>query len=168
VTDLSGPARRNSVAHPRAGHPQWQAGPPARERKRPILTPSAVALDPAQNWTATAAQAAASKKADDIVNIDVGEVLAITDSFVICSAGNDRLVRTIAEEIERQIKELGGPAPLRIEGLREAQWVLLDYGYFVVHVFLEETRQFYNLERLWADAPRVAWEQPAVAVAVAE
>ena len=83
-------------------------------------------------------------------------VLAITDSFLIASAPNERLVRAIAEEIERQIKDLGGPAPLRVEGLREGDWVLLDYGDFVVHVFREETRRFYDLERLWSDAPRMA------------
>jgi ribosome-associated protein len=92
----------------------------------------------------------------------------ITDSFVITSAPNDRLVRTIAEEVERRVKEAGGPAPLRVEGLREAEWVLLDYGDFVVHVFLEETRRFYDLERLWADAPRVEWEEAMPALAASE
>ncbi len=103
-----------------------------------------------------AANAALAKKADDVVILEVGSVLAITDAFVIASAPNDRLVRTIAEEVERQIKEAGGPGPLRVEGMREAEWILLDYGDFVVHVFREETRRFYDLERLWADAPRVA------------
>ena len=103
-----------------------------------------------------AATAALAKKADDVVILEVGPVLAITDSFVIASAPNDRLVRAIAEEVEKQIKDAGGPGPLRVEGLREAEWILLDYGDFVVHVFREETRRFYDLERLWADAPRVA------------
>ena len=115
-------------------------------------------LDSTHRWCEAAAQAASSKKGDDIVILDVGSVLVITDSFVITSAPNERLVRTIAEEVEKRIKEEGGPAPLRAEGVREAEWVLLDYGDFVVHVFLEETRRFYDLERLWADAPRVAWE----------
>jgi ribosome-associated protein len=106
-----------------------------------------------------AARAAASKKGEDPVILDVGAVLAITDSFVITSAGNDRLVRSIAEDIEKEVKEAGGPAPRRVEGLREGEWVLLDFGDFVVHVFLEETRRFYDLERLWADAPRVPWEE---------
>jgi ribosome-associated protein len=113
------------------------------------------------NWVEVAAQAAASKKADDVVILEVGEILAITDSFVIASAPNDRLVRTIAEEVEKQIKELGGPGPLRIEGKREGEWVLLDYGDFVVHVFREDTRRFYDLERLWSDAPRLTWEAAA-------
>jgi ribosome-associated protein len=125
-------------------------------------------LESVHHWCEVAAQAAASKKGDDIVILDVGAVLVITDSFVITSAPNDRLVRTIAEEVERRIKEAGGPAPLRVEGLREAEWVLLDYGDFVVHVFLEETRRFYDLERLWADAPRVEWEETLPAFAASE
>jgi len=95
-------------------------------------------------------------------------VLAITDSFVITSAPNDRLVRGIADAIEMAVKEAGGPGPLRVEGLREGQWVLLDYGDFVVHVFLEETRSFYDLERLWRDAPRVDWRAEPRGVAAGE
>jgi len=115
-------------------------------------------LETTHRWCEIAAQAAASKKGDDIVILDVGHVLVITDSFVITSAPSDRLVRTIAEEIEKRVKEEGGPGPRRIEGLREGEWVLLDYGDFVVHVFLDETRRFYDLERLWSDAPRVPWD----------
>jgi ribosome-associated protein len=115
-------------------------------------------LDQVHRWCALAAQAAADKKSADTVILDVGEVLAITDAFVITSAPNDRHVRTIVEEIEKQLKDAGGPSPLRVEGLREAQWVLLDYGDFVVHVFLDEIRSFYDLERLWSDAPRFPWE----------
>jgi ribosome-associated protein len=115
-------------------------------------------------WADVAAAAAAAKKGDDIVLFDVGAILAITDTFVITSAPNVRLVRAIVEEVEAEIKVAGGPSPIRIEGLREAQWVLMDYGDFVVHVFLEEIRRFYDLERLWADAPRTLWveERPAV------
>jgi len=112
-----------------------------------------------------AARAASSKKGDDTVVLEVGHVLAITDAFVITSAGNDRLVRTIAEEVERQVKEAGGPGPLRVEGLSDARWVLLDYGDFVVHVFLDEVRRYYDLERLWSDAPRVEWEEGPQAAA---
>jgi len=105
-----------------------------------------------------AAGAASSKTDDPTVVLDVGDLLGITDHFVITSGTNVRQVRTIAEEIERRIKELGGAAPRCVEGLDDARWVLLDYGQFVVHVFLDEARQYYNLERLWSDAPRV--EQP--------
>lgn len=97
--------------------------------------------------------AAADKKAKDIVVIDVGPFLAITDHFVICSAPSDRQVRTIAEEVERKLKEDERP-PIRSEGSPETGWVLVDYGDFVVHVFTDEMRAYYDLERLWKDAPR--------------
>src|SRR5579871_5485598 len=125
-------------------------------------------LEETHHWAEVAAQAAASKKADDIVILDVGAVLVITDTFVIASASNDRLVRTIAEEVEKRLKEEGRGGPRRVEGMREAEWVLLDYGEFVVHVFLEETRRFYDLERLWSDAPRVPWEERVPARASGE
>jgi ribosome-associated protein len=80
---------------------------------------------------------------------------------VITSGSNLRQVRTIAEEIELRVKEQGGGSPRYVEGLNDARWVLLDYGQFVVHVFLEEARQYYDLERLWADAPRVERSGPA-------
>jgi ribosome-associated protein len=132
------------------------------------LDPSLSDLEQTHHWAEVAAQAAASKKADDIVILDVGEVLVITDTFVITSAPNDRLVRTIAEEVEKQLKEHGRGGPRRIEGMREAEWVLLDYGEFVVHVFLEETRRFYDLERLWSDAPRVPFVERVPARAAGE
>jgi ribosome-associated protein len=117
--------------------------------------------DRSTDLAVVAARAAAGKKGEDVVVLEVGQILAITDSFVIASAGNDRLVRTIAEEVEAQVKEAGGPGPLRVEGKADARWILLDYGDFVVHVFLDEVRRYYDLERLWADAPRLDWEGDA-------
>ena len=105
-----------------------------------------------------AAGAASSKTDDPTVVLDVGDLLGITDHFVITSGTNVRQVRTIAEEIELQSKSPEAAAPRCVEGLDDARWVLLDYGQFVVHVFLDEARHYYNLERLWSDAPRV--EQP--------
>ena len=102
----------------------------------------------------TAARAAAAKKGEDIIVLEVGGVLAITDVFVITSAPNARLVKTIVEEVEKQVKA-DGASPLSVEGLHDAQWVLLDYGDFVVHVFLDEVRRYYDLERLWSDVPRI-------------
>jgi ribosome-associated protein len=118
---------------------------------------SAASLDDVRELARVAARAAADKKGEDTVILEVGSVLAITDAFVITSASNERLVRTIADEIEAKVKDAGGPSPIRIEGLSDAQWVLVDYGDFVVHVFLSETRRYYDLERLWADAPVVEW-----------
>jgi len=115
------------------------------------------AADDTTTWVALAAATADSKQGADTVVLEVGEVLAITDAFVITSASNPRLVRTIAEEIETRITAAGGPKPLRAEGLDDLRWVLLDYGTFVVHVFLDETRRYYELERLWADVARLDW-----------
>jgi ribosome-associated protein len=112
-----------------------------------------------------AARAAEDKLGKDTVVIDVGNVLAITEFFVITSAANDRQVKAVVDEVQHKLREAGGGRPLRVEGLEDASWVLLDYGAFVVHVFLDETRQFYELERLWRDMPRLTWEptpRPAV------
>ena len=105
-----------------------------------------------------AATAANDKKATDIVVLDVGDIIGIVDVFVITSASNTRQVRTIVDEIERQVREQSGGKPRSVEGLDDASWVLVDYGDVVIHVFLDETREFYGLERLWADAARVPWE----------
>lgn len=121
---------------------------------------SAATLDDVRQWARVAAMAAAEKKGEETLILEVGSVLAITDSFVITSASNDRLVRTIADEVEAKVKESGGPGPIRVEGLDDARWVLLDYGDFVVHVFLDEVRRYYDLERLWADAPVIEWAVP--------
>jgi ribosome-associated protein len=117
--------------------------------------------DQVREWARTAARAASAKGGDETVIIEVGAVLAITDAFVISSGRNTRQVRTIAEEVEARLKVEGGISPLRVEGLGDSRWVLLDYGDLVIHVFLDETREFYDLERLWSDAPRVAWEDEA-------
>ena len=108
-----------------------------------------------------AARAADGKKGDDIIVLDVGDIIVVVECFVITSASNTRLVRTIVEEIERQVFEQTGEKPRAVEGLRDASWVLLDYGDLVVHVFLSETREFYGLERLWSDAARIAWNDAA-------
>jgi ribosome-associated protein len=117
--------------------------------------------DQVRQWARTAARAASAKGGDDTVILEVGEVLAITDAFVVTSGRNSRQVKTIAEEVEARLKVEGGISPLRVEGLGDSQWVLLDYGDLVVHVFLDETRSYYDLERLWSDAPRVAWQDEA-------
>jgi ribosome-associated protein len=104
-----------------------------------------------------AAQAADSKLGERTVILSVGDALGITEAFVITSGGNARQVRTIADEVELQLKKAEGRAPMRIEGLDDARWVLMDYGDFLVHVFVDEAREYYDLEHLWADAPRIAW-----------
>ena len=104
-----------------------------------------------------AAQAAAAKKGVDIVILDVSELIGITDYFVIVSGNTERQVRTIVEEVEKRLRE-EGVKPYRREGEREQRWVLIDYLDVVVHVFHQEDRDFYNLERLWSDAPVIPFE----------
>ena len=108
---------------------------------------------------AVAAAAASAKKGSDIVALDVGDILSITDAFVITSASNVRQVRTIVDEVEKAMKDQLSAPPTSVEGLDDATWVLLDFGDIVVHVFLDETRAYYELERLWADAPQIDWER---------
>jgi ribosome-associated protein len=125
-------------------------------RQLPVtLSPT---IDDIRHWCTVAAGAASAKKGQDPVILAVGPILVITDAFVITSGENPRQVRTMVEEIELRIKLAGGPAPLRVEGLDDARWVLMDYGDFVVHVFLAEARQFYELERLWADVEQWSWQ----------
>lgn len=112
----------------------------------------------------TAAEAAAEKQATDVLVLDVGDIIGITEAFVLASAGNRRLVKAIVDEIEEQLRVLHGVGPRGVEGLDDLRWVLMDYGDFVVHVFDEEVREFYGLERLWGDAPTVWRETEAPAV----
>lgn len=98
-----------------------------------------------------AARAAADKKANDVVILDVANQTVVTDFFVICSGNSRPQVQAIVENVEEKLNE-AGVQPQHIEGYERAQWVLLDYGSFVVHVFMQREREFYNLERLWGDA----------------
>ncbi|MEY3361492.1 MAG: hypothetical protein RL531_1211 [Actinomycetota bacterium] len=111
-----------------------------------------------------AAEAAAEKKANEVIVLAVGDILGITEAFVVASASNGRQVRAIVDEVEEQVRVLHGSTPRSVEGLDDAGWVLMDYGDFVVHVFLDETREFYALERLWSDAPTIWREADAPAV----
>ncbi|MGH2794278.1 MAG: ribosome silencing factor [Actinomycetota bacterium] len=106
----------------------------------------------------TAARAAAEKKASDVVVLDVRELIVITDYFVIASGGTERHVRTISEEVEHALA-VKGIKPVRREGLQQGRWALIDFVDIVVHVFTTEERDYYELERLWKDAPRTRWEQ---------
>ncbi len=115
-------------------------------------------IDEIEEWVRLAALAADDKKADDTIIIDVGDVFAVTDYFVITSGSNPRQVHAIVDGIEEDLAAAGGPRPLRVEGKEEREWVLMDYGPFVVHVFHRDQRAFYQLEKLWGDRPRVEWE----------
>ena len=101
-----------------------------------------------------AGRAADAKKAERTLILRVAEVLGITYYFVITSASNRRLVRTVIEAVEEEVRAATGRSPLRTEGVSEQQWVLVDYGDVVVHVFAEEIRMYYEIERLYQDVPR--------------
>ena len=116
------------------------------------------ATDHAVSLVHTAARAASDKLAQHIVAFDVSDELAITDAFLLASASNDRQVKSIVDEVEDKLREIGA-TPIRREGERDGRWVLIDYGDVVVHVQHEEERQFYALERLWRDCPLI--ELPA-------
>lgn len=105
-----------------------------------------------------AAQAAADKKARDILVLDVSDRLVITDCFVIASAPNERQVQAIVDNIEEKLLAIG-TKPVRREGTGQGRWVLLDYVDVVVHVQHSEERSFYGLERLWKDCPRMGFTE---------
>ncbi len=104
-----------------------------------------------------AARAASDKKAEDILVMDMREVMVLTDYFVICSGNTDRQVGSIREAVEERLAAMGRK-PARREGERHRRWVLLDYVDVVVHIFRAEERAYYEIERLWKDAPLVEWE----------
>lgn len=115
---------------------------------------------PPRELAAVAADALDAKQGRDIVLLDMGRLLEILDLFVIASGGSKRQVRTLAEEVDTRLEE-HGRVPIRVEGMDTAEWVLLDYGDLAIHIFQPEAREFYALERLWGDAPRVSWMPPA-------
>jgi ribosome-associated protein len=105
-----------------------------------------------------AAAAALDKKATNLDVLAVAELTSIADYFVICSATNERQAQAIADNVVDQLRTEMSVKPLLIEGTVPGRWVLLDFGDFIVHIFTEEVRRFYGLERLWGDAPNVTAE----------
>jgi ribosome-associated protein len=103
-------------------------------------------------WMALAA--AADKKAIDMVVLDLREIASFTDYFVIASGTNERQVQAISDSVVETLKQAGSPV-IRVEGYKTAEWILLDYGDFVMHIFGDKARKFYDLERLWREAKRV-------------
>ena len=97
------------------------------------------------------------KKGTDILVLPVGEIVGITEYFVIATASNVRQVGAIVDAVLGEVREATGRGPLRSEGVREKQWVLVDYGDVVVHVFADEARRFYEIERLYKDLAPVQW-----------
>jgi ribosome-associated protein len=121
------------------------------------------ASERAREMALSAAQAAADKKAHDIVIIDVADQMVITDAFVLASAPNERQVQSIVDAIEEALVNLPEKAkPVRREGERSGRWVLLDYIDIVVHVQHTEEREFYALDRLWKDCPTIPFVDRAL------
>lgn len=111
------------------------------------------ATDRALELIRTAAAAADERSGFDLVGLDVSENMPLTDAFLLVSGRNERMVLSIADEVEERLRVDHGQKALRREGLQLGRWVLLDFGDIVVHVFHEEDRLFYGLERIWRDAP---------------
>jgi ribosome-associated protein len=109
-----------------------------------------------------AADAIFEKKGTDIVLLDVEKAFFLSDVFVIATGSSRTNVQALADHVEERIKETHNVKPLRVEGRTEGEWVLVDYGDIIVHLFQSAAREYYSLERLWGDAERIRWEEPAV------
>lgn len=105
-----------------------------------------------------AVRAAESRKATDVRILDLREITSFTDFFILCSVSNPRQAHAVCDEIEKQLKGMG-ELPVSIEGYQAAEWILMDYGDFIVHIFSETARAYYDLERLWRHAKIVAADQ---------
>jgi ribosome-associated protein len=140
--------KHNSTVKEQSLHPAT-AG---RSQHKPIpKTEQAEELD---ERILTALNAASDKKAIDTIVLDLREIASFTDYFVITCGNNERQVQAISDEVFERLKRAGSPAA-RVEGYKTAEWILLDYGDFIVHVFEDKARKFYDLERLWRESKRV-------------
>ena len=140
--------KQNSTVKEQSLHPQ----PNARTQTQPA---AAVAGSDLDERLLTALHAASEKKAIEPVVLDLREIASFTDYFVIVSGANERQVQAISDEVYETLKKSGETAA-RVEGYKTAEWILLDFGDFVVHVFEQKARKFYDLERLWRESKRVA------------
>ena len=134
------------------------------ELQEKTLQRESVSIEIAQNQTPfaeldeevkLALHSASEKKAFDLTALDLREIASFTEFFIIASGANQRQVQAIADEIDEQLKEQLRSRPVRTEGYSSAEWVLMDYGDFIVHIFEKNAREFYDLERLWRDAKKV-------------
>lgn len=143
--------KQNSTVKEQSLHPQSSARSQSQPATTPVATPSTGELD---SRVYTALHAASEKKAIDPVVLDLREIASFTDYFVIVSGANERQVQAISDEVYETLKK-AGEAAARVEGYKTAEWILLDFGDFVVHVFEQKARKFYDLERLWRESKRV-------------
>jgi ribosome-associated protein len=140
--------KQNSTVKEQSLHPETGA---QAEPKAVIRADTTKILDAR---IVKALQAASDKKALDLVVLDLREIATFTDYFVITSGTNERQVQAISDEVFEKLKKAGSP-PARVEGYKTAEWILLDFGDFIVHVFADKARKFYDLERLWRESKRV-------------
>lgn len=110
----------------------------------------------------SAADALFAKNGADIVLLDVEEAFFLSDVFVIATGSSRTNVQALADHVEEKLGESFGVKPLRVEGRAEGEWCLVDYGDIIVHIFQGAAREYYSLERLWGDAGRIAWQEPAI------
>jgi len=140
--------KQNSTVKEQSLRPQ----PSVKSQAQPQAAPASE--DQLDERILLALHSASEKKAIDPVVLDLREIASFTDYFVIFSGANERQVQAISDEIYEQLKNAGEPAA-RVEGYKTAEWILLDFGDFVVHVFEQKARKFYDLERLWRESKRV-------------
>ena len=140
--------KQNSTVKEQSLRPQ----PSVKSQAQP--QPAPASQDELDERILLALHSASEKKAIDPVVLDLREIASFTDYFVIFSGANERQVQAISDEIYEQLKKTGEPAA-RVEGYKTAEWILLDFGDFVVHVFEQKARKFYDLERLWRESKRV-------------
>ena len=126
------------------------------EEAAPEEATTTAAEEPLDERVLTSLHAAADKKATGLLVLDLRAVASFTDFFVIASGTNVRQVQAVADEVVERVRKEHKQKPARVEGYQTGEWVLLDYGDFIVHVFEEKARRFYDLERLWRDGARVA------------
>ncbi len=143
--------RRTTTASKKRGEAAQADQAEQREPSAAAVAHTPLPLTPS---ITTALHAASDKKAGPLVVLDLNSVAGFTDYFVITSGTNQRQVQAIADEIVQRLKQ-AGERPARVEGYKTAEWVLLDYGDFIVHIFEDKARHFYDLERLWRDAARI-------------
>jgi ribosome-associated protein len=134
------------------------------ELQEKTLQRESVSIEIAQNHTPfaeldeevkLALHCASEKKAYDLIALDLREIASFTEFFIIATGANQRQVQAVADEIDEQLKKQLRARPVRTEGYSSAEWVLMDYGDFIVHIFEKNAREFYDLERLWRDAKKV-------------
>src|SRR5688500_224354 len=147
----------------RAEQERGPEGAQPREGAEAAETAAAAAAEELDERIRLALHAAGEKKAHDPVVLDLREVASFTDFFVITSGTNVRQVQAVADAVQEHLRKQLRVKPARVEGYNTAEWILLDYGDFIFHVFEEKSRRFYDLERLWRDAARVPLPPEAAA-----